>query len=166
MYLNRVFELSMVLDSDKFDEVFSRFNRGEVYAVEDEYTDRSMTSKGITVKYRANQYKKRIKLIVDAFTATNGAVKDVDKLLRKLEKHIDKYFDSSYQLAGFNVSGLVLTTAIDVGSRENVSAYLKVIQRIGKVKGFSPASFECLDDDNSNFCLRGNSKTLFSHRPL
>jgi len=161
MYLNRVFELSMVLDSDKFDEVFSEFYGGDDYADEDEYyVDRSLSPKGITVKYRASQYKKKVRLIADAAAITGGAITDADKLVRKLEKHIDKYFDSNYQLEDFTVSGLTLTTAIDVGSRENVSAYLKVIQRIGKVKGFSPASFECLDDDDSNFCLRGNSNGI------
>lgn len=156
MYLNRVFELSMILDSDRFDEVFSQAYSGDEYMDEEEYTDRSLSSKGITVKYRASQYKKKVRLIADAATITGGAITDADKLVRKLEKHIDKYFDSSYQLEDFTVSGLTLTTAIDVGSRENVSAYLKVIQRIGKVKGFSPVSFEGIDDDIS-FGLKGNS---------
>ena len=61
MFLNRVFELSMVLDSDKFEEIFSQAYCGGDYSDEDEYTDHSMASKGITVKYRASQYKKKVK---------------------------------------------------------------------------------------------------------
>lgn len=45
---------------------------------------------------------------------------------------------------------------INVGSRENVSDYLKVIKRVGKVKGFSPANYDCFDD-KASFCLSGNS---------
>ena len=156
MYLNRVFELSMTLDTDKFEEVFSQAYCGEDYSDEEEYTDHSMASKGIMVKYRASQYKKKVKMLADVFTMTNGDVTDTDKFLRKLEKRINEYFDSCYRLEDFTVSGLTLTTAIDVGSRENVAAYLHVLQRIGKVKGFSPVSFDGIDDDIS-FCLKGNS---------
>ncbi|WP_090944442.1 hypothetical protein [Pelosinus propionicus] len=48
---------------------------------------------------------------------------------------------------------------IDVNNREKVSAYIKVLKRIGKVKGFSPLSYDCLDDD-SGFCLEGNSNGI------
>ena len=49
-----------------------------------------------------------------------------------------------------------LITDIDVGSRNNVLAYLKVLQRVRKVKGFSPTSYDGIDE-NSSFCLSGNS---------
>lgn len=36
---------------------------------------------------------------------------------------------------------------------------MKVLQRIGKVKGFSPSSYDCFDDIDS-FCLDGNSNGI------
>ena len=66
MYINQVFELTMTLDSDKFnkitDMVISR--KGYLEETEDGYIDQSLTSKGIFVKFRDSQYKKKIKLIV------------------------------------------------------------------------------------------------------
>ena len=54
------------------------------------------------------------------------------------------------------LSGLTITGDIDVGSRVNVCNYLKVIRRVGRVKGFSPICYECFDD-KASFCLSGNS---------
>ena len=52
-----------------------------------------------------------------------------------------------------------LTTDIDVGCSEKVYAYLKVLRRIGKVKGFSPSKDNWLDDDSS-LCFDGNSNGI------
>jgi hypothetical protein len=54
---------------------------------------------------------------------------------------------------------MVLSNDIFVNSRENVSAYLKVIQRIGKVKGYSPMNDNTINDD-IGFCLEGNSNGI------
>lgn len=40
-----------------------------------------------------------------------------------------------------------------------VSAYLKVLKRIGRVKGFSKSEYDCFEDINS-FCLEGNSNDI------
>lgn len=158
MYINRAFELSMVLDSDVFDEIFSRCYVADSYSEEDdsEYVDHSISNKGITVYYRASQYKKKLRLIVDVATVTGGALSDTDKLISKLSKQIERYFQSEFLLDDFTLSGLTLSTAIDVKSRENVAAYLKVIRRIGRVKGFESATFDEIDEKRS-FCLRGKS---------
>ncbi len=37
-----------------------------------------------------------------------------------------------------------------------MAAYLKVLRRIGRVKGVSPIKYDCFDEDSS-FCLEGNS---------
>lgn len=149
MCINRVFELSLVLDSDVFDEIFSRCYVADDYLEEDdsEYVDRSLESKGITIYYRASQYKKKIRMVIDA---------DTDKLVSKLGKYIERYFQSEFSLESFTLSGFILSTAIDVKSRENVAAYLKVIRRIGRVKGFEPADFDEINEKHS-FCLRGKS---------
>ena len=81
---------------------------------------------------------------------------DTDKLIRKLDKHIAEYFAHRYTLDDFILSCLTLTGDIDVGSRANVYNYLKVIRRVGRVKGFSPISYDCFDD-KASFCLSGKS---------
>ena len=48
---------------------------------------------------------------------------------------------------------------INVGTRENVKDYLKVLRRIGKVKGFSPSSYEGMNEKHS-FCLDGRSNDI------
>lgn len=84
---------------------------------------------------------------------------DTDKLIRKLDKRIAEYFDHKYRLEDFALSGMTLAVDIDVSSRANVSNYLKVLKRVGKVKGFSPVSYDCFDDKVS-LCLSGNSNDI------
>lgn len=161
MYINQIFELSMVLDNDKFQKVLSRAYDQADYLDENgkEYIDRSLESKGIVVTYRDSQYKKKVKLIVNSGLLLDCNKTDPDKIARKLEKRIDEYFDHKYQIEDFTLSGMILSKDIDVHNRENVSTYLKVLQRIGKVKGFSPSSYDCFDDIDS-FCLDGNSNDI------
>lgn len=84
---------------------------------------------------------------------------DSSKFLRKLVKMIGEYFDHKYQIDDFTLPEVFLAADIDVHSRENVTAYMKVLQRIGKVKGFSPSAYEQLDHVDS-FCLDGNSNAI------
>lgn len=161
MYINQIFELSMVLNNDKFQKVLNKAYDKDDYLDENgkEYIDRSLESKGIVVTYRDSQYKKKVKLIVNSGLLFDCNKTDPDKIARKLEKRIDEYFDHKYQIEDFTLSGMILSKDIDVHNRENVSTYLKVLQRIGKVKGFSPSSYDCFDDIDS-FCLDGNSNGI------
>ena len=157
MNINQVFELSMVLDTDHFQKIFTRaYNKsGYLKELDDEYLDTSLAGKGITVVYRDSQYKKKVRLLIDTSLVVDD-VTDTDKLLRKLDKRIGKYFGFKYQMDDFTLSGMKLITDIGVGSSANVSNYLKVLQRVGKVKGFSPVDYEFLDGVD-NLCLSGNS---------
>lgn len=161
MCINQIFELSMVLDNDKFQKVLNRAYSKADYLDNNgkEYIDRSLESKGIVVTYRDSQYKKKVKLIVNSRLILECDKPDPDRIARKLEKRIGDYFDHKYQIENFMLSGIILSQDIDVHNRENVSAYLKVLQRIGKVKGFSPSSYECFDDID-NYCLDGNSNGI------
>ena len=161
MVINQMFELSMLLDNDHFQKIIDRASAKSDYLEEhgEGYIDLSMAEKGIKVIYRASQYKKRVRLIVNTgFLLGNGSG-DGERLVRKLGKRIGEYFGYKYRLDNFGLSGMRLTADIDVGSRENVSAYLKVMQRVGKVKGFSPSSFDGFGD-SANFCLSGNSNGI------
>ena len=160
MKLNPIFELSMVLDTEKFQKIFDMaYNKtGYLKELDDEYLDTSLMEKGITVIYRDSQYKKRIRLLINLSLVVDDP-SDTDKLLRKLDKRIGKYFNFKFGINDFTLSGLNLIIDIDVGSWENVAAYLKVLQRVSKIKGFSPASYDGIDE-NSSFCLSGNSNAI------
>lgn len=161
MYINQIFELSMVLDHEKFHQIFSHMRKRTQYLEEngDEYVDLSMAGKGIIVAYRDSQYKKKVKLTVNAGEMLDHNRLDQDKFLRKLGKCINEYFEYKYDLDDFSLSALTLVADINVKSRENVSAYLRALQRIGRVKGFTQTAYECFDGI-SNFCMDGNSNGI------
>jgi len=154
MVISLTFELSMTLDTDHFQRIFTT-KVGYLKELDNEYVDPSLAEKGITVIYRDSRYKKRIRLLVNTSLVVADS-SNTDKLIRKLGKRIDEYFDHKYGLDDFTLSGVTLTVDIDVDSREKVSDYLKVLQRIGKVKGFSPVEYECFDS-KASFCLSGKS---------
>lgn len=154
MIINQTLELSMILDTDPFRRIFDN-KVGYLKELDNEYLDPSLATKGITVIYRDSRYKKKVRVLINAGVVVDDP-SDTDKLLRKLDKRISEYFDHRYTLENFTQSGVTLTVDIAVGSRENVSDYLKVIKRIGKVKGFSPVEYECFDG-KASFCLSGNS---------
>ena len=160
MNLNQVFELSAVLDNEHFQKVFARSYDGEDYIDGDsgEYIDRSLSGKGITVIYRDSQYKKKIQVIVNTNLLVDD-VSNIDRLIRKLDKRIIEYFNGKYRIGDFVLSGMNFVADMDVGTRANAMAYLKVLKRIGRVKGFSPSSYEYFDD-NASFCLSGNSNDI------
>ncbi len=161
MYINQIFELSMVLDSKKFHKVFMKAcgNRESMEKAEDEYTDHTLDSKGITVTYRNSQYRKKIKLLVNSGASPKWSITDPDKFIRKLDKRIREYFGFKYNLDDFILSGMAVTADIHAGDSKTVSAYLKVLRRIGRVKGFTPMKYECFND-NTSFCLEGNSNGI------
>lgn len=154
MVISLTFELSMTLDTDHFQRIFTT-KVGYLKELDNEYVDPSLAEKGITVIYRDSRYKKRIRLLVNTSLVVADS-SNTDKLIRKLGKRIDEYFDHKYGLDDFTLSSLTLTQDINVGSRAKVSDYLKVLQRVGKVKGFSPISYDCFDE-KASFCLSGNS---------
>lgn len=161
MYINQIIELSMVLDHEKFHKILNRAHKKADYLEQKdgEYIDLSLASKGMTVKYRDSRYKKKVKLIINVGLITDSDKFDPDKFTRKLVKRISEYFDHKYRIDNFVLSGVFLAVDIDVHSRENVASYIKVLQRIGKVKGFSPSTYERLDGVGS-FCLDGNSNGI------
>ena len=156
MILNQTFELSLILDTDPFQRIFTtKASYLKEVELDGEYIDPSLAEKGITVVYRASKYKKRIRVLANAGMIVND-YSNTDKLIRKLDKCVSEYFNHRYTLDDFTLSGVTLTVDIDVDSREKVSDYLKVLQRIGKVKGFSPVDYDCFDS-KASFCLSGNS---------
>ena len=159
MYLNQILELSIVLENEKFQKILTRNYNQTEYVDENKQVDRTLDNKGIIVMYHDNQYKKKIKITINPYVLLNGEKFNADKLVRKLEKQIAEYFDSKYQLDDFQLTGMFLMEDISIGKRGEMENYLKVIKRIGRVKGFSPSSYEYIDDCNG-FCLDGNSNGI------
>lgn len=116
MYINKIFELSAVLDNDKFQKVLNRAYDKNDYLDENgkEYIDRSLEPKGIVVTYWDSQYKKKVKLSVNSKLLLDCDNPEPDKIARKLEKRIGEYFDHKYQIEDFTLSGMILSKDIDV----------------------------------------------------
>lgn len=159
MFLNSTFELTLILDTDKFTKLFDQAYSALEYFDDDKFADQTFASKGITVLYQDSQYKKKIKIIVNPCRLLDSGKPDPDKLIRKLNKRVERYFNSKCKLDDFELTGMELTTDIDVRSSEKIFDYLKVLQRIGKVKGFSPSRDNSIDDDTGLY-YDGNSNDI------
>lgn len=161
MYINQVFELSMVLDNEKFHKILSYAHKKTDYLEEDdgEYIDQSMADKGITVTYRDSQYKKKVRVIINAGRMMDYDKAESDKFFLRIDKRLGEYFNHKYNVDDFSLSGVTFVTDIDVESRESVSAYLKVLRRVGKVKGFKPVVYDCFEDIDS-LCWEGSSNGI------
>ena len=162
MCLQATFELTLMLEAEKFYKLLDRVYSRSEHSDGNKLVDQSLAPKGIVVTYHDKQYKKKVQLTVNMNVLLDGEAPDsdnADKLLRKLEKRVNNYFGSTYTLDDFSLSKVYLATDIDVGSREKVAAYIKVLKRIGKVKGFSPSRDDRFDD-KSSFCLEGNSNGI------
>lgn len=159
MYINCVVELTMMVDNDKFHALLSRVHKQVEELDDHKFLDQTMSSKGLMVIYHDQQYKKKVKLTINPSIMLNGRELNSDKLIPKIERCVRDYFGFKYTLDDFNLKRMIFMADIDVSSREKVSAYIKVLQRIGKVKGFLPLSYDCLDAD-TGFCLEGNSNGI------
>lgn len=161
MFLNQVFEFSMVLSEKKFQEVLSmpHVKANEWDEEKEEALDSSMAEKGIMVRYRDSQYKKKVFLIYNLqWKQVDGGSK-ADKIVSNLDKFVREYFSHKYKLDDFKLSGMRLVNDMDVGQQEAVNEYLKVFRRIGKVKNFTVAELENLER-KQYFYLRGNSNSI------
>ena len=167
MHSYYIFELTLAPETENFNKLFNRVyekSKGEyqTYSDNDNYVDDALAAKGITVVYHDNSYKKKIKLLVNPNWIRGDDKSDsnnISKSLRKLEARVNDYFDSKYGLNDFKLSKMGIVVDVDVHEREKVTAYLKIIKKVGRVKGFSPSKDRRLDNDMS-FCLEGNSNGI------
>lgn len=159
MYINQIIEFSMVMDYERFHKILSHVYYKADCMEKEEYTDRSLEEKGIVVIYRDSQYKKKIKLIVHVDRLMDGNIPNPERIARKINKRIGEYFDYRYTLDDFFISEMRIAVDINLGTHNDVEAYLKVLRRIGRVKGFSPVRYECFENVDS-FCLEGNSNGI------
>lgn len=87
---------------------------------------------------------------------------NISELLCRIEAYINDYFDSKYELNDFKWTRIDFTVNIDVGDRKKVSAYIKVLHNIGKLKGFEPKYDKKDDriDPDLSFDLKGKSNGI------
>lgn len=161
MITNILFELSMTLTNNEFKKLVNMkcLDLSSLPNRDDDYLDFSANDKGMLVVYRDSTYKKKVSLIFDMGKALSSAEFTPEKVCRKIQKRIAKYFNSIYTLDEFMLKRAVMVRDIDVGSRESVCSYLAVLGRIRMVKGYSPAkSFGT--DEQTSFSLEGNSNGI------
>lgn len=161
MHINPVFELTRVVDGEEFQRLFTRVQETLDPGNGDEYVDRSLSHKGLTVVYRKSQYKKKVRLVINTSVMMGEGELDPWDALQKLNRRIRKYFGGELSLEAFTAVGVTMTADLPIGDPTRISAYLRVLRRLGKVKHFSPVSYACFSARNS-FCLEGNSNdTIF-----
>ena len=161
MHINPVFELARVVDGEEFQRLFTRVQETLDPGNGDEYVDRSLSHKGLTVVYRKSQYKKKVRLVINTSVMMGEGELDPWDALQKLNRRIRKYFGGELSLEAFTAVGVTMTADLPIGDPTRISAYLRVLRRLGKVKHFSPVSYACFSARNS-FCLEGNSNdTIF-----
>ena len=169
-------ELTLLIDTEDFkmqlDRAYQRSRKKstQMYPVNFGHVDESLTSRGIGIVFISDCKRKKIKFIV--FTP-NLVIDDNDnfdelwepitsntsKIINNLEKLIGKYFHSDYSLNDFNLTRVDYAVDVDVGSREGVADYIKVLHNIRRVKCFSPMKYGENEGETKDQCfgLVGNS---------
>ena len=161
MHINPVFELTRIVDGEEFQRLFTRVQKVLDPGDGDEYVDRSLSHKGLTVVYRKSQYKKKVRLVINTAVMIGERLFDPWDALQKLNRRVRKYFGGQLSLEAFTATGVTMTADLPIGDQARVSAYLRVLRRLGRVKHFSPISYACFSAHNS-FCLEGKSNdTMF-----
>ncbi|MBD5461969.1 MAG: hypothetical protein HDR24_02740 [Lachnospiraceae bacterium] len=99
---------------------------------------------GITIEYHNCNYRKMIKFRVNPSEVLGGSdlklwnpnKENIKVLIKLLDNHISNYFNSYYELNDLVLTRVEFTANLDVGT-ENVSTYINLMHKIGKVKKFS-----------------------------
>ena len=164
------FELTIEVDRETFHKWQDRVKNKRKYN-KDEDRDYKLIKEGITVWYHKTEFKKKIKLIInpsrllgydDLIMLWKPSQDNIVKLICGLEDRINDYFNSAYKLNDFKLTRIDFTKNIRLSSSEKVSAYIKVLYNIRKVKGFSPKYGKNDDwyDNDLSFDLKGNSNGI------
>ncbi len=148
-------ELTLETSSKEFNEFLShaykmakkekhRVGHSTRHTSTDVRVDDSLISYGITVEYHNCDFRKMIRFRVNPSEVLGGndlklwkpTDYNIDRLIRLLSIHIENYFDSDYELNDLVLTRVEFTANLDVG-KDNVSSYIELMHKIGKVKKFS-----------------------------
>lgn len=149
------FELTLETNAKNFNYLLSsaytmakrdkhRLGHSTRHTTNDVRVDAALASEGITVEYHNHEFRKTIRLRVNPSEVLGGSdlklwkpdTYNVEELIERLNDHIGDYFDSNYTLNDLILSRAEFTANLDVG-KKNVPAYISLMHKIGRVKGFS-----------------------------
>ena len=150
------FELTLNINTKEYNSLLSsaykmakvnqsRLIFSTMYTTGNVRIDDALASKGITVQYHNYEFRKMIKLCINPSKVLGGSdLKlwkpnrcNIGELMALLNQYIDDYFDSEYDMNFFELSRIDFTANLDVGEK-NVSSYIRLMYKIGKVKNFVP----------------------------
>jgi len=164
------FELTKEVDTNEYQQQRNKVKDKKKYNNE-LARDFSFVKEGMTVWYHQTKYKKKIKLIINPSRLLGGddlislwkpKKKNIIELLDGIDEFITQYFGSKYELNDFTLTRIDFTKNIRLENGNEVSAYIKALYNIRKVKGFSPKynkNDEWYNKDWS-FDLEGNSSGI------
>jgi hypothetical protein len=162
-------ELTLSPGTTNFNKQLDRAyeNATKMYAADFGHVDETFVSKGFCVSYHDDSKKKNIRVIVHPATVINTdsdswkpTGSNIERLISKLDKRISSYFPG-YSLGDFKLARVDFAVDIDVGSRERVSDYIRVLHNIGRVKCFSPMKYKREDMAKADcFGLTGNTNGI------
>lgn len=133
------------------------------------HIDKALASRGVTVEYHESFLQHSVKLIVNPSKVLGGddipklwkpTHRNIKALIRELKVYIKDYFRSEYKLNDFKPTRFDFTANIDVGSRENVSNYIKILYNMGKIKGFAPKYLKTNKKINKKYSFDLKSKSI------
>lgn len=159
MRINEVFELTKVMEGNEFSRFFTQVEGDVRYNGGEEYVDSRLSYKGLTVVYRKSQYKKKLRLIVNVVLLMGKGGNESDKLIPRLRKRMFQYFGDQLHLEDFTLTKSTFTTDLSLDDAAKVDDYIGLFRKIGKVKNFSPVSYEGIPKRDS-FCLEGKSNGI------
>jgi len=168
MITPQYFELSKVVEKPVFNEYRNAVRDKKTYDYETD-THFKLAKNGIIVKYHKTETKNQIKLYInpsmllgntDLFAQWKTSKSNIEKMLHDLDDHIIDYFNYEYKVNDFKVSRFTLVSNILLDSQETSAAYIKILQSIRKVKGFTPKYKNDLLLDEHRFDLVGNTNGI------
>lgn len=115
MYINEIFELTRAVNGDEFDRLFARVKDNLEEEEGEEYADRSLSHKGLTVVYRKSQYKKKVRLVINTAVMIGERLFDPWDALQKLNRRVRKYFGGQLSLEAFTATGVTMTADLPIG---------------------------------------------------
>ena len=163
------FELTLSLDTKAFRKQLDRAYKNvekmdcRMYPVGFDHVDESFLSDGIGIRYYDNKHKK-IRFVIypglvigdDLSELWKPNSDNISRLRERFASFVSGYFNSDYELNDLKLTRVDYAVDINIGSKERVYDYLKLLKGIRRVKLFSPIK-DPKHDASSFFGLKGRT---------
>jgi hypothetical protein len=174
------FELTLYIDRDEFDDIFNEADRNatrkgyNMHEVSFGYVDDSLIKKGIGVAFHSDKKKKKIRIAVYPSLLLGGNLSDlwkpsndnISQVCDKLEKIVASYFRKDYSLMDFALNKVCFAADLDIGDRERVCDYIKILHSIRRVKCFTPLKYDKEKGDINKESCFWSRKYFVSRYPI